>query len=89
MKEIEINKAQQGHMPLECYPPLSLDLFMLQTGLSVATVFKYRKNGWLRTVNLCGRHFVTRAEIAEFNRRLEAGDFAGKIANPHKKKSGQ
>jgi len=84
MKEIAIVSAETSGLPLECLPPLSLDLFMRQTGLSVATVFKYRKNGWLRTLNLCGRHFVTRAEIAEFNRRLKVGEFAGKVATPPK-----
>jgi len=30
----------------------------------------------LTTVNICGRHYILRAEIARFNERAAAGEFA-------------
>ncbi len=48
---------------------MSLDKFIEQTGLSAVTLWRYRKNGFLKTVNICGRHYILRAEIARFNER--------------------
>lgn len=55
---------------------------MEQSGLSPATCWRYRKRGWLKTITIAGRHYITRAAIADFNRRATAGEFAGKISNP-------
>ena len=53
---------------METMPPLSLDEFRRQTGLS--------------PIVIAGRHYVPRQAIADFNRRAADGEFAGKIANP-------
>lgn len=78
-------------VPLSAYPPLALDQFMRQSGLSNATVWRYRKRKWLQTITIAGRHYVTREAIAEFNRRAAAGEFAGTVANPsaHRASAGQ
>ena len=75
---------QEGEsgIPLAAHPPLALDQFMRQSGLSNATVWRYRKRGWLPVITIAGRHYVTREAIAEFNRRAAAGEFAGTVANP-------
>ena len=57
-------------------PMMSLDKFIEQTGLSAVTVWRYRRKGMLATVNICGRHYILRAEIARFNQRASAGEFA-------------
>jgi hypothetical protein len=61
---------------LDAEPPLALDKFMEASGLSAATLWRYRRAGWLTTINIAGRNYVTRAEIARFNRRAAAGEFA-------------
>jgi hypothetical protein len=58
---------------LDAEPMMSLDKFIEQTGLSAVTLWRYRKNGFLKTVNICGRHYILRAEIARFNERATAG----------------
>jgi hypothetical protein len=55
---------------------MSLDKFLEETGLSSVTVWRFRKKGFLQTVNICGRHYLLRSEIARFNRRAAAGEFA-------------
>jgi hypothetical protein len=69
-------------IPLEALPPISLDKFQELSGFSGATLWRYRKRGWLRTIVIAGRHYLSRAEIAEFNARAERGEFAGTIQNP-------
>jgi hypothetical protein len=69
-------------VPLCAHPPLSLDKFMEQSGLSPVTCWRYRKKGWLETVVIANRHYVTREAIAEFNKRATSGEFAGNLSNP-------
>lgn len=75
--------TQSNDIPLAGHPPLALDLYIRQSGLSPATCWRYRKRGWLKTIVIAGRHYVTRDAIAEFNERAQRGEFAGKIQNPH------
>ena len=76
------NQSDDAGVPLAAHPPLALDQFMRQSGLSPATVWRYRKRGWLVVVTIAGRHYISRQAIAEFNRRAAAGEFAGTVANP-------
>jgi hypothetical protein len=69
---------------LDTEPIMSLDKFIEQTGLSAVTVWRYRKKGMLRTVNICGRQYILRAEIARFNERAAAGEFAKPPNHPGK-----
>jgi len=83
MHDTKNNSAQSIEaLPLNSHPPLSLDLFMRQSGFSPATCWRYRKRGWLKTVVIANRHYVTRQAIAEFNDRAARGEFAGIIPNP-------
>jgi hypothetical protein len=68
--------------PLSAFPPIRLCQFAKDTGLSLATLWRYRRRGWLRTVLVGGQHFVTRAAIAEFNGRAERGELSGLPRNP-------
>jgi hypothetical protein len=70
---------------IDSYPPIALDKFIQQSGLSPVTVWRYRKAGWLNTLNICGRHYLTRSEIGRFNKRAAAGEFARELARPSKK----
>jgi predicted site-specific integrase-resolvase len=44
-------------------PMMSLDKFLEQTGLSNTTVWRYRKQGMLNTVNIYGRQYILRSEM--------------------------
>lgn len=63
---------------------MSLDKFIEQAGLSAVTLWRFRKKGMLTTVNICGRHYILRAEIARFNERAAAGEFAKAPNRPSK-----
>lgn len=62
--------------PLSAFPPVRLRRFAEDVGLSLATLWRYRRRGWLRTVLIGGQHFVTREAIAEFNARAEGGELS-------------
>ena len=55
---------------------ISLSKWMEQVGVTACTIWRWRKKGWLTTVNIAGRQYLTQAAIDEFNRRAEAGEFA-------------
>lgn len=67
---------------LASLPMLSPERYTEQTGLSPTTLWRYRKKGWLAVVNICGRFYITRAEIARFNARATAGEFADEVQKP-------
>ena len=73
---------EDSEIPLKAQPPIALDLFMRQSGLSPATCWRYRKRRWLKTIVIAGRHYVTREAIANFNERAERGEFSSTIQNP-------
>lgn len=86
-----MNLAQQSKdggevLPYDSHPPISLDQFIRQSGLSPVTCWRFRKRGWLKTVVIAGRHFVPRSAIVEFNERAARGEFSGTLANPHLRK---
>ncbi len=60
-------------------PPISLTKFTEMTGLSAVTIWRLRKKGFLKTYGIANRQYLSRSDIAEFNRRLKAGEFAGKM----------
>ena len=76
------NSNQNEGVPLNAFPPISLDKFLELSGLSPTTAWRYRRRGWLKTVVIAGRHYVTREAIADFNDRAKRGEFAGTITNP-------
>jgi hypothetical protein len=63
-------------------PPISLDKFIEQTGLSPVTIWRFRKKKFLQTINICGRHYVLRSEVARFNARALAGEFSKPCNRP-------
>jgi len=63
---------------------MALDKFIEQTGLSPVTIWRFRKKDFLETVNICGRHYILRSEIARFNARALAGEFSKPYNRPVK-----
>jgi len=80
------NGANRPSAAIDSDPPIALDKFIQQSGLSAVTVWRYRRAGWLNTLNICGRHYLTRSEIARFNARAAAGEFAKAPTKPKRRR---
>jgi hypothetical protein len=72
--------SRQPHRPI-----VSLHKFRQEAGISEITAWRRRKAGWLSTVNICGRPYVTGEALAEFLRRAEAGEFAREHKAPKRR----
>jgi hypothetical protein len=66
-------------------PIVSLSKFCQEAGINPITAWRWRRAGWLATVNICGRQYRTGEAIADFLRRAEAGEFAKehRVPKPH------
>ena len=60
---------------------------MEEVGVTACTVWRWRKKGWLKTVNIAGRQYLTQEAIDEFNRRAVAGEFAQEHKFPKRKEA--
>lgn len=58
------------------------DEWLASLGRSKVSGWRYRKRGVISTVNLMGRIFVSRAAIAEFERKALNGEFAKTHTDP-------
>jgi len=76
-----------GDPVIDSMPPISMSTFGEQAGLSPSTLWRFRQKGWLQTINISGRQYISRAAIADFNRRAESGEFSGEVQKPNKSKS--
>lgn len=50
--------------------------FACDRGVSTVTVWRWRKRGWITTVNICGMPYVDLASANEFDERARKGEFA-------------
>jgi hypothetical protein len=55
---------------------VALTAYRRQLGLSKTTLWRYRRNNWLKTVNVLGKLYVTRESIAKFEERMLSGQLA-------------
>jgi hypothetical protein len=55
---------------------ISLSKWMQDVGITACTAWRWRKRGWLKTVNIAGRQYLTQEAIDEFHRRAVSGEFA-------------
>ena len=76
MNAQEITAATNDTEAALTRPPLALSRFIRQMGITAITAWRWRRDGKLATVNICGRQYVPAEEIANFNRRVNAGEFA-------------
>ena len=56
-------------------------------GLTRTTGYRYRKQGLIQTVNIFGRLYITREEIALFERRAVNGDFHKEAKTPARRET--
>src|SRR5690349_2926651 len=69
---------------IEGRPILSLHKFCEKAGISDTTAWRWRKSGWLTTVNIAGRLYLTDKALADFMRRAEAVEFAKEPKVPNR-----
>ena len=68
---------------------VSLTVWLTQMGIAPCTAWRWRKRGWLRTVNIAGRVYLTTEAIHEFTERAKRGDFAQRHTTPTRPEGGQ
>jgi hypothetical protein len=61
-------------------PIILFERFVESLGISPCTAWRWRKQKWLTTLNIAGRVYISREEIARFQERAAAGEFS----KPHK-----
>ena len=66
---------------------ISLSAWTEQVGVTACTAWRWRKKGWLKTVNICGRQYLTRQAIEDFLARAERGEFAQEHTVPSRRAS--
>jgi len=64
---------------------IALDHWREQIGKTAATIWRWRQLGWLTTVNINGRVYLNRDEIAKFEERAAAGEFSKTHKTPKRK----
>jgi len=65
---------------------ISLSKWLAKIGVTPCTAWRWRKKGWLKTINIAGRQYVTQEAIDEFHRRATAGEFFQKHKVPNRNK---
>jgi hypothetical protein len=86
--EIGSDATLKGILTRRTNSLIALDKFIEQTGLSSVTIWRFRKKQFLKTINICGRHYVLRSEIVRFNSRGLPGEFAKPCNRPPTKSTG-
>jgi hypothetical protein len=66
---------------------ISLSKWLEQVGVTPCTVWRWRKKGWLKTINIAGRQYLTQEAASEFQRRAAAGEFSQPHKTPFRKNS--
>jgi hypothetical protein len=64
---------------------ISLNKWLSQVGVTPITAWRWRRRGWLKTVNIAGRQYLTQEAIDEFQQRAMAGEFSQEHKVPHRK----
>jgi len=70
-----------------CPAVIALNRWLVQVGVTQITAWRWRRRGWLKTVNIAGRQYLTQEAIEEFHRRAVAGEFAQEHKVPTRKES--
>ena len=67
---------------------VAFDSYLTALSKTRVTGFRWRQKGLISTVNIHGRLYVTRADIAAFEKRAMAGEFAQTAKTPQRTKEG-
>ncbi len=71
-----------SNQPLAAAELFAQDRFAGDMGVTRETVWRWRRDGLLRTINIRGRIYVTAEEAADFKWRALAGHFAKPAKRP-------
>ena len=63
-------------------PLISLSKWRQEIGITSVTSWRWRQRGWIKTINIAGRQYLTREEIERFRQRAQAGEFSKKAVVP-------
>ena len=66
---------------------ISVDRWLKDLGKTRVTGYRWRRDGLVSTINIYGRHYITRDEIARFEARAMAGEFTKAHAKPTREKA--
>jgi hypothetical protein len=66
---------------------ISLSKWLEQVGVTSCTAWRWRKKGWLKTINIAGRQYITQEAASEFQRRASSGEFSQSHKTPSRKNS--
>jgi len=61
---------------------IAINKWVREIGITPMTAWRYRKRGWLETINVAGRVFVTQEAATRFALRAAAGEFAKTHVHP-------
>ena len=64
---------------------VSFEAWLRDIDKTPATGWRWRQRGWIKAVNICGRVYVSRSEIASFEARAAAGEFSTVHKTPSRK----
>jgi hypothetical protein len=66
---------------------ISLSKWLEQVGVTQCTAWRWRKKGWLKTINIAGRQYLTHEAIDNFQRRATSGEFSQVHKVPNRMKN--
>jgi len=66
-------------------PIVLFGLFFDSLGVTPPTGWRWRKLGWINTINIAGRVYVSRDEIDRFQQRAASGEFSRTHKTPTRK----
>lgn len=58
-------------------PPIQpIQHFCRACNIAPVSAWRYEKRGWIKTINISGRRYITAEAVMDFLRRAEAGEFS-------------
>jgi len=81
-----VDKKPDEIAGLPASPIILFVLFLNSLGVTPPTGWRWRKLGWIKTLNIAGRVYVTRDEIRRFQERAVNGEFSKMHVTPTKRK---
>ena len=79
--------SELKHSEASARAVVCLAKWLEQVGVTACTGWRWRKRGWLKTINIAGRQYLTQAAIDEFHRRATLGEFAQECKVPSRKEA--
>jgi hypothetical protein len=70
-------------------PIVLFGLFLESLGVTPPTGWRWRKLGWINTINIAGRVYVSRDEINRFQQRAASGEFSRRHKAPSRREQSE